>query len=67
MQNIQTKKSKLNLQIRGLGQAAQPVVESDMESVPDAQLTKIIGGQGEGFQMAMGKTRGCGGGGPDLI
>lgn len=59
---INSKKNKLNLQIRKLGQAPQPVVESDMASVGDTELASVTGGisVGGGDQMAFGRTRSCG-------
>src|ERR1041384_3885647 len=46
MHTVQSKKNKLNLQIRGLGQASQPVVESDLAALSESDLEKILGGEG---------------------
>lgn len=62
MLTVQSKKNKLNLQIRGLGQASQPAVESDLAAISETDLNKILGGEG-GSEMALGRTRSCGGGG----
>ena len=61
MHNVSSKKNKLNLQVRSLG--AQPVVETDLQSIPDAALDTVSGGAAEGGEelgMAFGRTRSCG-------
>lgn len=59
MFNVTTKK-KLNLQIRS--QANQPAIETDVASIAESDLDKVLGGEG-GAEMALGRTRSCGGGG----
>jgi hypothetical protein len=59
MHNVTSKKNKLDLQVRGLGHAPQPVVESDLASIPDSELANVSGGEGD-LGMAFGRTRSCG-------
>jgi hypothetical protein len=56
MKKIQTK-NKLHVQVRGLGAAPQPTVETDMAALSERELSSVTGGQFE--PMNRGRTRTC--------
>ena len=59
MFKIKSKKSKLNMQVRGVGESNQPAPESDLRSLTELSESELSGVSG-GFEIALGKTRSCG-------
>jgi hypothetical protein len=60
MFNVKSKKNSLKSQIRSLGQADQPVAETDLSVVSNTQLDNVLGGFGGDVALAAGRTATCG-------
>ena len=60
MFNVKSKKNSLKSQIRSLGQADQPIAESDLSVISNAQLDNVTGGVGGDVALAAGRTATCG-------
>lgn len=57
MKKIQTK-NKLHMQVRGLGAAPLPTVETDMAALSERELSSVTGG-GKFDPMIPGRTNTC--------